>query len=225
MEMETRKTNNDIEVRSFPGEVRAKGEPEKMVIGGLAARYNTYTSMGWYIEVIKPGFFDEMNTDQTAALKNHDSNMVLARTANNTLSLKVTDEGLEYEANLPDTQIGRDTYEEVRSGLIYQSSFQFTVKEAVWRELDRSELKGLIDETVLDRLSYGGKVEVRELVKGAKLYDVSPVTFPAYQDTTVAKRSYDKTKSEHKPESKPDNDSISRRLKVAEAMNRAIKQY
>lgn len=220
--MEIRKANNDCEVRFLPGEVRAKKDGEKMVIGGLAARFDTYTNMGWFIEVIKPGFFDGMNTDQTAALKNHDSNHVLARTVNGTLTLNVTADGLEYEAILPDTHTARDTYEEITSGLIHQSSFQFTVKEAIWREVDRAELAGKIDESVLDRVSYGGKVDVRELVKGGTLYDVSPVTFPAYHDTTVAKRSHDQLKEEKNPGPKPDNDSISRRLRVAEAMNRAI---
>lgn len=216
--MEIRKFSNDAEVRFLASELRAKkDDPGKMVIGGLAARFDSYTNMGWFVEVIKPGFFDEINTDQTAALKNHDSNMVLARTSNNTLKLTVTPEGLEYEAELPDTQTARDTYAEIQRGDIHQSSFQFTVKEAVWREVDRAELAGIIDEPTLDRLSYGGKVEIRELVKGGTLYDVSPVTFPAYQDTTVAKRAHD---LQEKPKAK---DIYSNRLRAAERASSLLK--
>lgn len=194
--MEHRKKENNIETRNviyFDGkhraETRADGDKEKRVIGGLAAVYDKYTDMGWYIEVIKKGFFDGIDTSQTAALKNHDPNLVLGRTANGTLMLKDTPDGLDYEAIVPDTQIGRDTYEEVKNGYIYQSSFAFTAKEVVWREVDRTELAGKIDDTVLDRMAYNGKIDVREMVKGNKLYDVSPVTYPAYADATSEARS------------------------------------
>lgn len=194
--MEHRKKENNIETRNviyFDGkhraETRADGDKEKRVIGGLAAVYDKYTDMGWYIEVIKKGFFDGIDTSQTAALKNHDPNLVLGRTANGTLILKDTPEGLDYEAIVPDTQIGRDTYEEVKNGYIYQSSFAFTAKEVVWREVDRSEFAGQIDDTVLDRMAYNGKIDVREMVKGSKLYDVSPVTYPAYTEATSEARS------------------------------------
>lgn len=180
------------EQRVYGIECRMKDDDKddkRMTIGGLASIFNSYTPMGWYMEVVKPGFFDDMDFEAAAALKNHDSNLVLGRYANKTLRLNITNQGLEYEVDLPDTTTGRDTYEEVKRGDIYQSSFQFTIKEQVWREVDRSEFAGVFPDEVLDRMSYGGKIEVRELIKGAKLYDVAPVTFPAYNDTTVAKRS------------------------------------
>jgi len=193
-----KKASENAEVRFYGIEARKKDDtPDKMVIGGLAARFDSYTNMGWYAEVIKPGFFDEMDTTKAAALKNHDSSLVLGRTSNGTLKLSITPDGLEYEVELPDTTTGRDTYEEVKRGDIFQSSFQFTVKEAVRREVDRAELAGVFDDDTLDRLSYGGKIEIRELVKGGVLYDVSPVTFPAYEDTSVAKRSKDEAKAEN----------------------------
>ena len=169
-------------------EQRMDGEKEKRVIGGLAAVYNQYTDMGWYLEIVVPGFFSEIDTSGTAALKNHDPNLVLGRTANGTLTMKDTPSGLDYEAIVPDTQTGRDTYEEVKGGYIYQSSFAFTVKESNWREVDRETLTEAIDAAILDKVSYGGKVSIRELVKGGKLYDVSPVTFPAYQNATSEAR-------------------------------------
>lgn len=201
-------------------EVRAKSADNKeMIIGGLAARYDSYTNMGWYVEVIRRGFFDGIDTTQTAALKNHDSNLVLGRTANSTLTLIDGPDGYEYEVKLPDTTTGRDTYEEVSRGDIYQSSFQFTVKESIWREVDRSELSGIFPDNVLDGLSYGGKIEIRELIKGSKLYDVSPVTFPAYQDTSVAKRSRDEALGEKRQETgaKVDLSTYNYKIKAAEA--------
>ena len=201
-EQQFKKASENAEVRFYGIEARKKDEtPDKMVIGGLAARFDSYTIVGWYIEVVRRGFFDEIDTTITAALKNHDSSLVLGRTSNGTLKLSITPDGLEYEVELPDTTTGRDTYEEVKRGDIFQSSFQFTVKEAVWKEVDRSEFRDIFSESDLDRISYGGKVEVRELIKGGVLYDVSPVTFPAYDDTSVAKRSKDEAKAE-KPKQK-----------------------
>lgn len=199
--MEHRKQENkdkaasaeNINVRFFDikhrSEERMDGEKPKKVIGGLASVYDKYTDMGWHLEVVRRGFFDEIDTSQTAALKNHDPNLILGRTANGTLKLTDTPDGYDYEAIVPDTQVGRDTYAEVSGGYIYQSSFAFTVKERIWREVDRGELSGMVDEKVLDRISYGGKVDIRELVKGDKLYDVSPVTFPAYGEATSEARS------------------------------------
>jgi HK97 family phage prohead protease len=190
---ENKETGENINVRFFDikhrSEQRMDGEKPKKVIGGLASVYDKYTDMGWHLEVVKRGFFDGIDTTQTAALKNHDPNLILGRTANGTLVLTDTPDGYDYEATVPDTQVGRDTYEEVSGGYIYQSSFAFTVKERIWREVDRIELVGLVDEKILDRISYGGKVDIRELVKGDKLYDVSPVTFPAYNEATSEARS------------------------------------
>ena len=186
-------TAENINVRFFDikhrSEERMDGEKPKKVIGGLASVYDKYTDMGWHLEVVRRGFFDEIDTTQTAALKNHDPNLILGRTANGTLKLTDTPDGYDYEAIVPDTQVGRDTYAEVSGGYIYQSSFAFTVKERIWREVDRSKLAGMVDEKILDRISYGGKVDIRELVKGDKLYDVSPVTFPAYGEATSEARS------------------------------------
>ena len=197
-----KKASENAEVRFYGIEARKKDDtPDKMVIGGLAARFDSYTIVGWYIEVVRRGFFDEIDTTITAALKNHDSSLILGRTSNKTLTLEITNDGLDYNVLLPDTTTGRDTFVEVERGDINKSSFQFTVKEAVWKEVDRSEFRDIFSESDLDRISYGGKVEVRELIKGGVLYDVSPVTFPAYDDTSVAKRSKDEAKAE-KPKQK-----------------------
>lgn len=188
--MEHRKqaqTANMVERRTFNIEHRASADGAKK-IGGMAAVYDSPTNMGWYVEVIKPGFFDGIRTNSTACLKNHDPNLVLGRTANGTLKLTFTPSGLDYEAILPKTTIGNDTYEEVSSGYIYQSSFAFTVAEQNWRQAQPSEFAGILDQDTIEKLTYGGVVDVRELIKGADLYDVSPVTYPAYEATSVSSR-------------------------------------
>lgn len=176
-----------VERRTFNIEHRASADGAKK-IGGKAAVYDSPTNMGWYVEVIKPGFFDEIRTDATACLKNHDPNLVLGRTANGTLKLTFSASGLDYESTVPNTTIGADTYEEVRAGYIYQSSFAFTVKEQNWRQAQPSEFAGILEQDVIEKLTYGGVIDVRELIKGNVLFDVSPVTYPAYDTTSATSR-------------------------------------
>jgi HK97 family phage prohead protease len=180
---------HSIERRIYCFEARASSEAEKMTIGGKAADMGGYANMGWYLEKIETNAFDECDMADCAALFNHDNNLVLGRASNGTLKLKATDKGLEYEVEVAPTQTGRDVYELVKRGDINKSSFAFTVKNQRWESVKRSELAPVIDESVLDAVSYGGNVDIRVIEKIEKLYDVSPVTYPAYADTSVAKRS------------------------------------
>lgn len=149
--------------------------------------FGKFTNMGWYAEVLEPGFFDGCDMEQCACLFNHDVNMVLGRKRSSTLVLKTDYSGLDYESKLPKTRA--DVYEVIERGDVYQSSFGFSVKEAKWEEMTREQLQGKMSEADIDMLLSAGTVSVRRLVKCRTLYDVSPVTFPAYADTTVAKRS------------------------------------
>lgn len=193
--MEHRKQQSNIERRTFNVEHRASSEGVKK-IGGMAASYNQPTNMGWFVEVILPGFFDGADTTETACLKNHDHNLVLGRTANNTLVLNFLPGGLDYEATPPDTVCGNDTYTEVKNGYIYKSSFAFTAKETNWKTVPADTYKGVFPDDVISQLTYGGQIEVRELVKCGALYDVSPVTYPAYQATSSEGRDDSSLKEE-----------------------------
>jgi len=196
-----------IERRFFHTEARAKkGDDGKLEIGGYGSVFNQYTNMGWYAEVVKPGFFDGIKDDRCACLFNHDENQVLGRKKNNTLTLTIDEKGLDYQATLPSHRA--DVHELVDQGYIYESSFAFTTAKSTWAEVDRSELVGLMSETDLDQLTYGGKIEVRYLEKGRELFDVSPVTFAAYEgtttDTRIARRSFQQWKEERKATDEPD---------------------
>ena len=202
-----------------------------MVIGGYGAIFNQYTNMGWYAEVVMPGFFDGIKDDRCACLFNHDSNVVLGRKKNNTLTLKVTNEGLDYESTLPSHRT--DIHELVEGGYIYESSFAFTTLKTTWEEVDRSLLIGLLSEADLDQLSYGGKVSVRKLEKGRELFDVSPVTYAAYEgtttDTRIAKRSFvmwkETREKEQTPEPQPEptQPATDHRRRLLEAIERAAR--
>ena len=171
--MDERSKDNNMEKRSINFELRAK--PESRTIFGTATVFNSAYDMGWYDEEMAPESLNEADMKDVVALFNHDQNMVLARTSSGTLKLNVTGNSMEYEFEAPNTTLGNDLLEMVKRGDVYQSSFAFTVEKEDWQE--RSGMKP--------------KRVIRSI---KKVYDVSPVTYPANPDTMVAKRSYDATK-------------------------------
>lgn len=154
----------------------AKTEDENTIVG-YAAKFNRDSQdFGGWIERIAPGFFDGLLDDSdTIAAFNHSMNLIFGRNKVN-LTLSVDDVGLMYKVSMPDTTVGRDVRMLVKSGIITKSSFAFTVAEESFTKGDPSK----------------GIPHVRTLMKGEKLYDVAPVTMPAYEDTSVAARSLKK---------------------------------
>ena len=154
-------------------------EDAKPKISGYAAKYNSFTDLGFFREQIKAGAFNEAiastKTD-VRCLKNHDPNLILGRTKNGTLRMTSNSVGLRFENDMPDTNTGKDTLEEIRTGLISGCSFAFTVSEDDWKY-------------------YDDKPAERTIVKIKELFDVGPVTYPAYPDTTVAARSLETFKA------------------------------
>ena len=146
-----------MEVRAAEGERR---------ISGYAATFNDVTDLGYFREQIATGAFDGRTDDDVRLLINH-TGVPLARTTNGTLRLSVDDDGLRYEAELADTQEGRDLYTLIQRGDISQSSFAFSIEDEEW----------------------DNKANLRTVLKVGRLYDVSPVTYPAYATTTVSARS------------------------------------
>lgn len=151
-------------------EKRALGEmyvTSERTICGYAAVYGSPSEdLGGFIEYIEKGAFDEVLGDDCRALFNHDANLLLARTASGTLKLKVDDRGLYYEFEAPHTTAGNDLLELLKRGDVTQSSFGFTIKEDEW--------------VMRNGITY------RYIKKVARLYDVSPVTYPAYPATSAA---------------------------------------
>lgn len=191
-----------IETRVFHSqELRAK--PDSRTIEGYAAVFNSESEdLGWYVEEIAPGAFDDVMEDDVRALFNHDPNLILARTTSGTLKLGIDEKGLTYSFDAPETTTGNDLLESVRRGDVSQSSFGFIVGEQRWDELEMMKDGKRWFKTK------------RTILKIDRLFDVSPVTYPAYPDTTVAKRAWEGVK---KPE--PETVSISKQ----QARSRAIK--
>ncbi len=158
--------------------------PAKIV--GYAAVFNSMSEdLGGFREKIAPGAFKgALKDSDTRALFNHDSNLVLGRASAGTLRMKEDDTGLHVEIDPPDTSFARDLMVSIERGDITQQSFGFTIKEDEWEDLD-------------------GDNPVRTLTKIGRLFDVSPVTFPAYPDTEVAVRSLKQARQDKKIETTP----------------------
>lgn len=169
-------------------EVRVEEDEQPKIIG-YAAKYGVIADLGWFREKIKPGALDEaLKIADVRCLKNHDPNLILGRTSSGTLRLKSNTVGLRFEDDVPDTNTGRDTLEEVRRKDITGCSFSFTVAEEDWKYQKDQPPE-------------------RTILKIGQLFDVGPVTYPAYTDTSVAARSLEAFK-ERSGELIPENVSI-----------------
>lgn len=173
-------------------ELREKNEDEdgKMIIEGYAAVFNSKTLIGsedyGFYESIDRKAFEGADMKDVPLKYNHgDSYPILARTRNKSLTLKTDDKGLFIHAELLDTQANRDMYKSIKAGLLDKMSFAFTIK----------------DEEIDDARS---KTPHRIIKKIDRLFDVSVVDLPAYDDTSVYARSIEAVKKEEKPTKKVD---------------------
>lgn len=195
--MNSPQQQHNIERRVFSGEVRASDDADN-VIQGTGAVFGVYADMGWHLEVNEAGAGDGADFSECACLFNHNADIVLGRTHNGTLQITMDENGMHYKANkLPDTQAAKDALTLVKGGYVHQSSYAFTIAAEVWKLVDRAELEGVVEKRTLDRVTYQGKVDIRSIQKWGKVYDTSPVTYPAFKETTaysdnaeIAKRSF-----------------------------------
>lgn len=173
-----------IERRFVKGaQVRAAGDEAKPVLEGYAAVFNQEyvlyedTGMRW-VETIKAGAFARVLRERqdVRCLFNHDPNQVLARTENNTLQMREDSKGLTYDAALDArTHVAQDVRCFVDRRDVTGCSFSFQVSKQAWRE----------EETPDGKMT----TYTREIEEIGSLYDVGPVTFPAYEGTSVGARS------------------------------------
>ena len=162
----------DRTLRAGLSELRASDDDEVKKIGGYAALFNAVSDDLYFgEEIIEPGAFTKtLKEADVRALWNHDTNFVLGRNRAKTLALQEDDKGLLYEALTPDTQWARDLAVSIDRGDVTQSSFGF--------------------RTIRDEWLFDTEKEInRRRILEVELFDVSPVTFPAYPQTDVAVRS------------------------------------
>lgn len=157
-------------------ELRLSNENEEMVLEGYAIVFNKETLIGdekrGFLEVIDRNALLITNMKDVPLKYNHQDNfLVIARTRNQSLALEVDEVGLKVRAKLLDTASNQDIFKMVQNGLLDKMSFAFSVKEQSW---DRS-----------------GEIPKRTIKSIERLYDVSIVDTPAYEDTSIYARSLD----------------------------------
>ena len=170
--------NQNKEIRAFNFEVRANNnEDHGNFIEGRAIVYDAPTDMGWYTEIIDSGALTDTDLKDVRFLINHNTDMIpLARSRNNnensTMQMSVVDgEGMDIRADL-DTENNADAkslYSATERGDIDGMSFMFTVDGDTWEGIDTEH-------------------PTRHIRSIGKVFEVSAVTFPAYEQTSLEAR-------------------------------------
>lgn len=180
----------DIERRHFVLDqvrVEAREDGKRRIVGHAAVFNQLSEDLGGFREQIAPGAFAEaIDKDDVRALYNHNPDFILGRNLAGTLKLAEDARGLAIEIDPPDTQIARDLLVSLDRGDINQMSFGFSVRPdgQNWAKDDAGQV-------------------IRTLTR-VRLYDVSPVTFPAYPQTDVASRALRAWSETTAPQFNPD---------------------
>ena len=196
------------ETRFSSIETRSDDENKKMIVEGYAIVFDEETLIGdeerGFIEVIDKGALASTNMKDVPFKYNHnDVTLILARTRNGSLSLEVDEKGLKIRAELIDTTSNVDIYKSIVAGLLDKMSFAFTVKSQSW---DRS-----------------GKIPKRTITAIDRLFDVSVVDLPAYDQTSIqaSARSLELVETELK--ALDDAENLERRKVIAKRIKIKIK--
>jgi HK97 family phage prohead protease len=164
-------------------------------ISGYAATFEQMScDMGGWYEKLAKGAFDHVLQDDCRCLRNHNDESILGRISAGTLEWIQDEYGLWFTCDLPDTQAGRDTAESVRRRDIQGCSFQFSIAEGG------------------EEWDFAGPTAVRTITRVGKMYDVGPVTFPAYESTRVDMRSFNVARAAR---------DVARAEKVRQSISRA----
>lgn len=159
---EVRKSSVVKEQREFRME---SAEQNGNTIRGYAAIYNSDSEwMGGFYEQIATGAFDGVMDNDVRAYFNHDENLLLGRVSSGTLRISTDKRGLFYEVDLPNTTYANDLAELMKRGDVNQSSFAFLIEKDRWEQRDGTTYR------IIEKVS--------------RLLDVSPVSQPAYPDST-----------------------------------------
>ena len=172
--------DNNMEIRAFNFEVRAEqDENHGNTLTGRPIVYDSRTDLGWYDEIIEAGALDEADLKDVRFLINHNTDMIpLARSRNNnensTMQMTVDEEGMNIRVDL-DTENNveaKSLYSAVERGDLDGMSFMFTVDGDKWDDIESEH-------------------PTRTITKLGKVFEVSAVTFPAYEQTSISARGLD----------------------------------
>jgi HK97 family phage prohead protease len=171
---------SSVEKRAFLCEVRTKEDEEKgNILEGVPIVFNQRTDLGWFDEIIEPEALDKADMKDVRFLVNHDTNSIpFARSRNNnknsTMQLNTEKDGLHIRValDIENNPRAQELYSAVNRGDMDQMSFMFRVDGEKWENLDSDH-------------------PTRHITSISKIYEVSAVTFPAYEGTSINARSTD----------------------------------
>ena len=169
--------NDKVEIRAFNFDVRAQRDEEHgTFLEGTPIVYDSMTDLGWYDEIIDRGALMDTDLRDVRFLVNHNTDMIpLARSRNNnansTMQMTVDDNGMNIRVNL-DTENNSEAkalYSAVERGDISGMSFMFNVDSDKWDNVDSDH-------------------PTRHILSIQRVLEVSAVTFPAYEATSIQAR-------------------------------------
>lgn len=186
----TEERTNDIERRTHTVEMRVKDAAygkKTPTMEGYAANFNVLSEdLGGFREILMPGCFkNAIAASDIRCLFNHDPNLILGRSSSGTLRVSEDEKGLRFECDPPETSYAKDLMVSMQRGDVNQCSFGFKVAEdgATWAK----DSAGMW---------------IRSIYNVERLYDNSPVTYPAYTSTSCAVRSMLQKQNELEAEEK-----------------------
>ena len=170
-------TKMSKEIRAFNFEVRAdQNEEHGHFLSGTPIVYDARTNLGEWDEIIEKGALDGADLKDVRFLINHNTDMIpLARSRNNndnsTMQMSVDDNGMNIRVDLDveNNTEAKNLYSAVERGDLDGMSFMFTVDEDKWEDIDSDH-------------------PTRTITRFGKIFEVSAVTFPAYEQTSITAR-------------------------------------
>lgn len=180
-------------------------EAKEMSVEGQAVTFETPTVLFEedgikFYEVISKDAFNETQMNDVVLNIDHQGKPA-AKTKNGTLKLERNDSGLYVVADLSKNATGRELYEDIQNGFFDKMSFAFTIRES----------------------AYDTKTRTLRIEKIDRLFDVSAVTFPAYEQTSIMARSTLKAEVDKALAEVRKRENKKRRLKLKLEIERSIK--
>lgn len=174
---EVKKLNESLVTREFKFDLETREDTEKGlgIIEGRPIVYESKAHLGYFSEIIERGALEKTNLKDVRLCLNHDTSFVYARSRNNnensTMKLKTDEKGLFFTAKLDieNSPRAKDLYSAISRGDLNQMSFMFTIDKEKWEDLE-------------------SECPIRRITEIGQVFEISAVTFPAYEATEVTAR-------------------------------------
>ncbi|MBU8728366.1 MULTISPECIES: HK97 family phage prohead protease [Bacillus] len=198
----------EVRLLTSPIEIRSDGEGQAEYVEGYALKFEKWSErLGWFKEIISRNALESTDLSNVIALFNHREDFPLARNTvpgeSGRLELEIDGIGLKFRFKPSDTSYARDLMENIRSGVINQCSFAFSLD---YNDQEPDEWRINEDEDIYER----------RINNIHRIYDISLVTTPAYSDTeaVVGARSLEKVEEMKEQRSTPTEETLKIELEL-----------